>query len=55
MIYKTVKHIEPRQNGRQFPDEIFKCIFLNENVQISIKISLKFFPKGPINNILALV
>ena len=29
---------------------IFKCIFLNENVWISIKISLKFVPKGPINN-----
>ena len=30
-------------------------IFLNENVSISIKISLKFVPKGPINNIPALV
>ena len=44
-----------RQNGCHFPDDIFKCIFLNENVWISIKISLKFVPKGPINNILALV
>ena len=43
------------QNGRQFPDDIFKCIFLKENVWISIKISLKFVPKGPINNIPALV
>ena len=34
---------------------IFKCIFLNENVGISIKISLKFVPKGPINDITALV
>ena len=33
----------------------FKCIFLNENVWIPIKISLKFVPKGPINNIPALV
>ena len=33
----------------------FKCIFLNENVCILIKISLKFVPKGPINNIPALV
>ena len=38
-----------------FADDIFKCIFLNENVWISIKISLKFVPKGPIDNILALV
>ena len=34
---------------------IFKYIFLDENVWISIKISLKFVPKGPINNILAFV
>ena len=34
-----------------FADNIFKWIFLNENVSISIKISLKFVPKGPINNI----
>ena len=33
----------------------FKCIFLNENVLISINISLKFVPKGPINNNPALV
>ena len=47
--------LRPRQNGRHFPDYIFKCIFLNENVLISIKFSLKFIPKGPINNIPALV
>ena len=34
---------------------IFKCIFLNENILISIKISLKLVPKGRINNIPALV
>ena len=43
--------LRPRQNGPHFPDDIFKCIFLNENVWISIRISLKFVPKGPINNI----
>ena len=47
--------LRPRQNGRHFADDIFKCIFLNEIVSISIKISLKFVPKGPINNITALV
>ena len=31
------------------------AFFFNENVLISIKISLKFVPKGPINNIQALV
>ena len=50
-----VNTLRPRQNGRHFPDDIFKCIFLNENIWISIKISLKFVPKGPINNIPALV
>ena len=44
-----------RQNGRRFEDDTFKCIILNENVRISIKISLKFVPKGPINNNPALV
>ena len=47
--------LRPRQNGRHFADDIFKCIFLNENVWIPIKISMKFLPKGPINNIPALV
>ena len=46
--------LRPRQNGRHFPDDIFKCIFLNENVWISIKIPVKFVHKGPINNIPAL-
>ena len=47
--------LRPRQNGRHFPDDIFKCIFLNENAWISIKISLKFVPNGPINKIPSLV
>ena len=34
---------------------IFKCILLNENVKILIKISLKFVSKGSVNNIPALV
>ena len=50
-----INTLRPRQDGRHFPDDIFKCIFLNENVWISIRISLKFVPKGPINNIPVLV
>ena len=46
--------LRPRQNGRHFADDILKCIFLNENVWIPIVISLKFVPKGPIDNIPAL-
>ena len=47
---QRVNTLRPRQNGRRFADDTFKHIFLNENVRISIKISLKFVPKGPINN-----
>ena len=50
-----VNTLRPGQNGRHFPDDIFKWIFLNENVWILINISLKFVPKGPINNIPTLV
>ena len=45
-----VNTLKPRQNGRHFADDIFKRIFLKENVSISIKIS-----KGSTNNILSLV
>ena len=51
----NINTLEPRQDGRRFPDDIFKWIFLNEIIWISIKISLKFAPMGPINNIPALV
>ena len=50
-----INTLRPRQDGRHFPDDIFICIFLNENEWHSIKISLKFVPKVPINNIPALV
>ena len=52
IMFNTLK---PRQNGCHFPDNIFKCIFLNENVWILIKIWLKFVSKDPINKIPALV
>ena len=47
--------LRPIQNGRHFADDTFKHIFLNENIRISIKMSLKCVPKVPINNIPALV
>ena len=43
------------QNGCHFPDDIFRCIFANEKLCISIQISLKFIPKGTIDNKSALV
>ena len=51
----TLNSLRLRRNGRYDADNIFKCIFLRENVCIPTKISLEFVPKGPINNIPALV
>ena len=53
IIYSS--HIEAETKCPHLPDDIFNCIFLNENVHIAIEISLKFVPKGSINNIPALV
>ena len=50
----SLNTLRPRQDGRRFPDDTFEHIFLKENVIILIKSSLKFVPKGLINNILAL-
>ena len=36
-------------------DDIFKCIFLNENDRIPIQISVKLIPRSPIDNKPALV
>ena len=47
--------LRQRQDGCHFPDDIFRHIFLNENAWILNNILLKFVPKGPINNIPALV
>ena len=55
MVINTLNTLRPRENGGHFADDILKCIFLNENVWIPIEISLKFVPKGPIDNIPALV
>ena len=50
-----VNTLSPRQNGHHLPDDNWKCIIFDENISISINISLKFVPKGQINNISALV
>ena len=59
-VYLTIDNpslnsLRPRQNDRRSADDTYNRIFLNENIEILIKISLKFVPEGPINNILALV
>ena len=38
--------LRPRQNRRHFSYDIFECIFVNENIWISIKISLNLFLKA---------
>ena len=59
MPYKCNKHklntLRPRQNARHFPEDLFKCIFANENVWISLNISLAFVPEFRINTIPELV
>ena len=54
-VVSLINTLRQRRNGQHFADNIFTHIFINENVWISINISLKFVPKGPINNIPALV
>ena len=50
----SVNPSKPGQNGQLITD-IFKCIFLNENLCILIRISLQFVPEAPIDNNSALV
>ena len=52
---RFLNSLRSRQNGRHFADDSLKCILLNENVWISLKISLKFVPEVRINYIPALV
>ena len=47
--------LRPGQNGRQFADDIFSCIFLNENFSISNNFSLKYVPWGLIDIMSSLV
>ena len=54
-LRKLVDILRSRQDGRHFADDIFKCIFLNENYWIPAEISLKFVPKDLIDIIAALV
>ena len=62
-IYMSVKQYSlckinsspPGQNGCHFADDMFKYIFLNENIRISNKISLKYVPRFLIDNMSTLV
>ena len=37
--------LRPRQNGGYFADDFLRCIFLNENAWILLKIPLRFVPR----------
>ena len=45
----------PGHDSRHFSDDIFRCILGNEKFCILIEISIKFAPKGPIDNNPALI
>ena len=49
-VHVTYTHLPPGQNSHHFSVDTFICIFLNEKFCIWIEISLKFVPKGPIDN-----
>ena len=51
----AINILRPGQDGCHFADDIFKCIFLNGNVRIVLKISLKSVSNYQINNIPTLV
>ena len=46
-----VNTLRLKRNLRHFTADIFKCIFLNENIWISLQIALKFVPKVRIDRI----
>ena len=50
-LLTNINTLRPTQDGCHFPNDILKWIFLNENVWVSIKKSLKFVPRSPVNNI----
>ena len=53
--YSSLTHLSLNKMAAILPDNIFNCIFLDENVWILLKISLKFVPKVRNNDIPALV
>ena len=45
LVFTTLK---PEQNRCHFAGSIFKCIVFNENIEISIRISLNSVSKSPV-------
>ena len=50
MCFSIGKHIKDGTKWQYLTDNIFNCIFINENVFIVIEISMTFIPKCPIGN-----
>ena len=50
MVLNAFNTLRPRQIARHFADDVFNFIFLYENRRVLIQISLKFVPRGPIDN-----
>ena len=53
--WTNINTLRLRQDGRHFADDIFTCIFFNENCYVLMKFLLKYVRKGPIDNKPALV
>ena len=53
--HRLINSSLPGQNGCRFADAIFRFFFVNGKFCILIKISLKFVPKGSIDNLPTLV
>ena len=54
MAKGVIDTIRPKRDGQHFADDIFKCILLNENIWISLRISQKYVLKVRIDSISAL-
>ena len=48
--HRHLTHLPLDKMAASLADDIFKHIFLNENVTISIQISQKFVPNGSVDN-----
>ena len=54
-LIRLLTHLPLNKMAAILPDNILKYIFKNEKFYILMKISLKFVPKGPIDNMSALI
>ena len=55
LTHAGLTHLPLDKMAAILADDIFNCIFLNENDRIPIQISLKYVPRSPMDNKSALV